>query len=1467
MDAILRIMYHNRISDYDLLADKLISEGVFSAFPSEGKWCFSSSLPVIHNGRTVSQGQLAINDMIVVDREKRIAALVLKKIPESRIGVKLSHGLSIGRSSDNGFELSDRLVSSYHCSFEISGNDVWLCDLNSSNGTYVNDKRISRIKLSLGDVIKVGSYTFLFNGNIIIINADGAVSLHTDIISVSEQMQKTEKEYPYFSPAPRIIPELPPLNITIESAPNIGENPSFGMPGLALSAQLIAVSLGMQALRFALSKHKHSKQESQRTEIYANYLTQIEARLAEHAKLQRTRSLRLHPSLGECLLKPTGKLDGLWERHLSDSDFLTVRLGLGNVPAAASISVPPRHIQLKTDELDEVPSQIAEKYSTVAKCPVFCDLLNGGNHALSGPRELTLLMAKSFATQISALHNYNDVKIVALFSEKEKNEWEWMRWLPHCMSNDRNSRFMLCGKDDSHIFEALNRIVKERINGQNQWQFGKPSQNLPHYVFIVADPSLLMGSDIGTALMMNRPELGISGIFIGSGMNDFPHSVRSFVELSGCPDKLNIQYRCDAEQITLKTDEHMFTLSSFDDFARKMAPIRLPDSGTSAHNLPSSITLFEGLGIKNLKDLDLEDYWNTSAPEETLAVPIGIKANGEKFLFDIHQTVHGPHGLVAGGTGSGKSQMAQTWITSMALQFSPDDVNFVLVDFKGESLLSPFEKLPHLAGSISNLDKDVARSFVALESELEKRQKLLADFGCNDIIEYLRKRRSSPFMPKMPYLILVVDEFAEFKLQFPDFTRALDHLYRGGRSLGLFVVIMTQAPSGIVTDQMKANAAFRWCLSVKSEADSRELLGTTEATSIRNPGRAYVKSGDTYELIQSFFAGAPFDKKTAKNETASGTVYSVSLNGTRMRFEASSPNIIRRCREIDAVVSYINEYCNENHIEAATPLWKKELPEKIDLFSFSTQGLPWNDTTGWTGKITTSQGPCAVVGLVDDPAHQEQFALVHDFWKDGHLAVYGMPVSGKTTILQTVCSSLVNKYSPDDIWIYSIDIGGFGLRSLETFPHVGMAAGDDEPEITDKIISLLEKELDRRKKLFRSVGAGSPGAYAEAVGKALPSIIILSDNLNQASAVLPSFNSFAVKIVREGASYGIYLVCTFTGAIGASYQITQNIKSVYSLTLADKTDYNGIVGRPGNSVPDGSKGSGLVKAMPVPLLFRAAVSHAEMSDSKRISALRASADEMRKSFSGTLPPKVKKLPDKIPFGTVDGKPFVLGVGTESLSTISVDEEQNVSLLISDGSGVRNDIFRSFIRQKTAQEKCRIFMITSSPEKYSDVLNGHTVISEPTELDRAVIPIAELLRSRQNELRENPMANFEPVEILIDNLYNTIKQCNQDTIARLEVFIRLGKNLGLFVSASDTAENMGKCRFSGDILTATMREGSILLAGGAISSHQIADVYALRDKYPQPLQEDEAVLINHSGESIKLKRMLGEQEAKEYESLG
>ena len=351
-------------------------------------------------------------------------------------------------------------------------------------------------------------------------------------------------------------------------------------------------------------------------------------------------------------------------------------------------------------------------------------------------------------------------------------------------------------------------------------------------------------------------DLGVTFVFFGDTYADIGQGCDFVVDIKDAQNGLLVD-------TADKNKSHSFTYKTVtDDQAKSIVKLLAPvytEEISLEGTLVKNISLFKLLNILTVDDINLDANWHSSQVFKSMAAPIGVSKSGIVSL-DLHDKAHGPHGLVAGTTGSGKSEILQTYILSMALLFHPYEVGFVIIDFKGGGMVNQFKNLPHLVGAITNIDgKEIDRSLKSIKAELKKRQRLFADADVNHIDKYIKKFKAGEVTEPLPHLILIVDEFAELKADQPEFMKELISAARIGRSLGVHLILATQKPSGQVDDQIWSNSRFKLCLKVQDQADSNEVLKSPLAAEIKEPGRAYLQVGNNeiFELFQSAYSGAP----------------------------------------------------------------------------------------------------------------------------------------------------------------------------------------------------------------------------------------------------------------------------------------------------------------------------------------------------------------------------------------------------------------------------------------------------------------------------------------------------------------------------------------------------------------------------------------------------------------------------------
>lgn len=1354
----------------------------------------------------------------------------------TRINLTKREEWRIGRKFDADIRLLCSQVSGDHAKLYRHNGEWQLCDLNSTNGSFVNGIKTKDAVLREGDEMAIGPYTLTYSVDSLCISG-GRVELKPGGTVPQRRAVLTD-----FNRSPRMLRSVPDGEIEIDAAPVLGGKPEInwlttllpalgtlgicgvmtavtGSTGMLISVPMMLMGTAVTAVSYRSQTKKYVAGEETLRAKYQAYLDEKEEQLRQAARLQRDAACFYHPTPAQCLAMALQSDSRLFERTSQDADFLSLRVGIGEERLRVQARLPKEGFTVQEDSLTAAAREMAKRYEILQDVPVTCDLLRKPVAGIVGERALVVRMAQALLVQLSALHGSDEVRIVVAFSEKEQSLWAWTRWLPHAWNEERTRRFVACGAYESEeMFNILEGELKRRVSPDRRYGEEQPAS--PHWVFLLTDTVCVPAQSMA---LLNGGVPGVSCIVLGSRIRALPSGVQQVIEVT-TDDGVLFEKNDPAAKRRFTMDQ--ISVADCDAFARALAPIRMR-TVQAENQLPQMVTLLEGYHAAEPSEIEIGENWAQGCSWKSLSVPVGLGTGGT-YYFDIHEKHGGPHGLVAGCNGSGKSEMAQSWIASMALQFSPRDVNFVLVDFKGTSLLAPLRNLPHLAGSISNLDRDVHRCLQALNYEIERRQRLVDQWNAHDILTYQKKSASNPEMLPMPFLILVIDEFADFKAQFPDFTGALEHIFRGGRSLGVYTLIMTQKPSGVVTEQMYANARFRWCLKVMSESDSREMLGVRGAAYIDTPGRCYVRTDvGTVDAVQPFYSGAPYEQSDEKADTLPSAAR-VLRSGARQTAGVSEKST-HHGTQLEAVVQTVAEYCRVHGVPCARKLWLPPLDEKLELAQMLPCGRFWQEASDWR---SSAAGLCAIIGRLDDPSRQEQRLLSHDFTREGHLLIHGMSFSGKTTLLSTIAISLCSVYAPDQVQVYLMEFGGYGLRTLECLPQVCGTAGDDEPEILAKIIRAFSDELKRRKQLFRANGVGSFAAYRE--GDQLPAWVLLVDNLSLCCARFYDLTEELIRISREGEAFGLYMAATTTGTTGLNYQLSQNFGRVMTLQLNDPSDYTPLVGRVQNGMPRRTIGRGLIHGL---IEFQTAIAFADAGDRERAEKLRMLAERMRQAWTDQLPPKISSLPPTIPYGSIQGEPLLLGVRTEDGQPACLPLKDTVGLWISaadDSAKMR--VRRLLLRQLGEMDGLQLF--TNVPDAPSNAQS----IRDAEMMCATLRALAPELRQRQGERRAGSRTAFSPIVILLDDLTALLESAPDELSSRLEVFVRLGAGLNVTVIVLDVAERMEKLYFGGHILLETLCAHPLLLAGGTSETHRVAEGRTSSHAVQEILERDDWALV-------------------------
>lgn len=1415
------------------------------------------------NGQNFKKGTIDIGDKITVSVGKTdVLEAELYEISE-KMSVRINNEMTIGKKDVCSIAIMNPKVSRLHAGFYLSGKNVRIIDLNSSNGTYVNGRKITQADLKDGDEISIVDYNFKYSQGMLTFEKREEIECRT------EDEPVMGKDYPIIHPSPRVKEEYRTGELQITNPPNIGNKPEINFVSLLLqpilmiamsiavasiystnsfmlSAPMSLISVALGITNHIAAKKKYKKTFELKISKYTEYIKNVAQELKTAVREQLKTMKDDAPETAECVSIVTNGEKEIWNRKSGDKDFLTFRIGHGKVEAGLKAKFQSNGFELQEDDLLSKIKRETEKYRIIDGAPITVDFKKNPVMGVYGERKEAKRLVKNLIIQATTFHTYNDLKIVALFSDSEKMEWNWMRWLPHCFNDDRSRRYVACeAVSIVDSVKTVGEILETRIVSDSEYENDK-KEKLPFYLFVIADEELASNPLIQKQISQCGD--GAGAVIISDSFDVLPSDTSVFAELSQGNGKL---FTKSGENGTIEFKTDVISENDYERFARALAPLKLADVKGST-SLPNNITFLEGYGVRRPQELDLASRWANSKSYKSLSVPIGVKSNGELFMFDIHASKHGPFGIVAGMAGSGKSEMLQAWILSMALNFSPQEIAFVLVDFKGTGLILPFMKLPHLAGTISDIDKNISRNLVALENEMTRRKRIFDACGVRSIYEYIEKYRKGEVKEPLPITFIVIDEFAEFKIQFPDFAgQVVDSIMKTGRSLGIWAILSTQNPSGIVSDQTSANIKFKWCLKVAAPSYSSDMLGAghTEAARITNPGRAYIKVGENelFEQIQSFWSGAPYNPTRSEKNSAAPKISFVNLDGSRDSFALPDKTIGSKSyiSEIEAVVNYIDSYVTENGISHARKVWPPKLPEKVCLPSLldnSFDGSRWPDN---------SNGLQAVIGLADDPISQSQYPLKLNLSEKGHAIVYGAPMTGKTTFLQTLVMSLCLSYSPDEVNVYAMDLGSMTLGMFKDYPHVGGVANSNEKEKIDKLALLMTELLNERKNKFSQVGVGSLPIYRKVANEQMPYMVLAIDNLPKLISQYPELQEFIVMLTSEGATYGIILVATATAANSVHFKITDNVKTKIALQLTDESDYSTVIGVKGLSLrPEDCCGRGLAAINKTPLEYQTAIPVQVDDEAEKVCEIKRIAKLMDEVWDGNLPQPIPLMPVVITFGSVRSEGITLGLSTSNIKPVSfLPTESHYYMISGTPSSGKTNMLKVVAKQFKNKFSAVVTFIDIMNAWYDSTDCCDNYICDVAQADEFFEDLAAELQKRKNSNETS-----DSLLIVVDNFERFIEEVSNETAKRLNALIRMGKNLNVyFIAAANNSDLTSRYNKGDSITTSLVNSKYKILLGESFNSHGIFETDLPFSKKSDELGQFEGYFIDGK-KTVKFKTM-------------
>lgn len=1096
---------------------------------------------------------------------------------------------------------------------------------------------------------------------------------------------------------PRLLPEETPTVFKLPAAPGQQSRRSIpiiaALAPLGMAAVMISIFHNVAYLAFGLmspiimfgnawwDRRNGKKTHRQRVAEYEETKKAVEADALEAVVRYQRESRTSAPDPATVLDIALRRRARLWERRRTDPDYLTLRVGTADVPSGVVLEDPAAL------EHRRAVDKLAEDV------PVVVDLGEHGVVGVAGRDEHTRHLTSWLVAQLAVLQSPRDTQFVVLTDAQSADEWAWLRWVPQARPGFGQDAVIAIG-NDAETLGARVAEIGQLIDARQRAMRESNVRGIPGPdVVVVLDGARRLRALPGLIRILKEgPAVGVRAICIEEEARLLPEECSVVVTVG--PERIRVAAQRQATVTDVRPDR--IPDGWFETVARAVAPMVDADDESDAGGLPSSSRLLDVMLLEPPTARAITGKWNVRA--RTTEVVVGESLDGP-FAFDLRKD--GPHGLVAGTTGSGKSELLQTIVASLAATNTPEGMNFVLIDYKGGAAFRDFAPLPHTVGMVTDLDTHlVERALESLGAELRRREHLLADAAAKDIEDYVDRLVRGEPLPPMPRLLIVIDEFASLVRELPDFVTGLVNIAQRGRSLGIHLILATQRPTGVVSNDIRANTNLRIALRVTDSSESTDVIDAGDAAQIQKstPGRGYIRLGAG--ALLPFQAGRVGGRRpglsTGRKQVWAGAVSWSSLGTTPPAPPKSKELQAEERTDLQELVGAVAEAATELGGPAPYRPWLDALPETLLFTDLNDRAWELDDSSTTDARV----GPLPFA-LQDFPAEQTQRVRSLDLDSDGHLYVVGAPRSGRSQVLRTIAAAVARNTSAADVHVYALDCGNGALLPIQALPHAGAVVQRVQTERAQRLLTKLTQELARRQQVLADGGFASiveQRAAAVVPADRLPHIVFMLDRWEGFVGSLGELDHGAptdqvMTLLREGASVGIHLVVTGDRQLLSSRMATL-VEDKLVLRLSDRGDYGLASLNPRKlpeQVPDG-RAFASESATETQIALLAAAGTGQ-SQAAAITALATFATERDRSVERARRPfRVDQLSGPVPFDRAwemrddDAALFgLVGIGGDDLTAIGPDLAAAGSFVVggpakSGRSSVLLSIARSVLRE-------------------------------------------------------------------------------------------------------------------------------------------------------------------------------------------
>ena len=1311
-------------------------------------------------------------------------------------------------------KLSDIIITNFNIQVYFEKNTYYFYgDLKQIYHNGLLAKETGRF--NNGDIFQIKNIRFvIFEDHMEVYGNSDAITTSLPIIKSARKRFDT---FPNYNRSPRIIKKVNDQDIKIAKPPQKSVLNTKGIiatfvPTALMAAATLGVGFfmgrGIMLVTMVLSSvvtmitninkffsdKKEAKEKNiKREEVYTNYLLSTRKRIY-HQYTDAKEALYYHnPSVNEISTMINEYNSRLYERNANDEDFLTICIGRTKEKAPFSILLDRMEIEMEEDELLNEAQLICDEYENIEDKPVVIDLKEAHLGIIGDKRNIHEQL-KVYFSQLTFLQSYHDLEIIYLYSEESRETFQYLKWYPHfkvkaintlgCIYNERMR---------DQVLGSVYQILKDRKLKEEENK--KETRFLPHLLFVIDEPSLVLNHSIMEMLQLEMNTLGYSIIYTTSQKSKLPENIKTVVSIENREQGILVMENQELKNKRFQLDHTQYV--DLEKNARILAAIKHQEKISS--QIPESIGFFELFNVETPEQFKVKERWNQNAAYKSLAVPLGVRAVDDIVMLDLHEKAHGPHGLVAGTTGSGKSEIVQSYILSLALHFHPHEVGFLLIDYKGGGMANLFKDLPHLLGTITNLDgSESMRALVSIQSELKRRQRIFGEHDVNNINAYHKLFKSQKAKEPLPHLFIISDEFAELKKEQPEFMKELVSTARIGRSLGVHLILATQKPTGVVDDQIWTNSKFKLCLKVQNEADSKEMLKTPDAANITQPGRSYLQVGNNeiYELFQSAYSGAPVVHQGEEQVFVDNRIYLLNELGQGQLINEDlseqDEKIEVKKSELDVTIEYIHKEYTSLYAQEVKKPWLPSLKQKLV-----------NPAIGEIHDVSTHKdlNLNLHVGVMDIPEQQLQSEYIIDLEKEGNITFVSASGFGKSIALANLLLNLAVQNSVDNLNYYILDFGNNALINYRELPHTADYIMMDDEERLNKFIKLIEEEIKKRKKLLSGKAAQNFSVYNQLSDQKLQAIIVAVDNFDVVKEINDDIKNFFLKLTREGIGLGIYLALGVSRFGSIHYTMTNYMKIRVVGYLFDKSEYSPIIGSVKAVLPE-IKGRAYVKSDGTHVIQQ----YIPFDFSDEVDLLNKSRDLVKtivEKYNGNKAEGIAVLPNKLTYCDLDKykkykRDIYLGLCCQDVIMEGIDSTQNPFMILgSKGSGKTNAL-KIILNQAIEKGKITLFdsnkmeLFAYGKHKNVTYLEQNSNFKEHEDYLKTTIEHRmESLReaTKRGENRMEVLQGFESIYVIVHELeqYAKFVSLSPDFVGVIRDAVEVGIQ---FIVASESTKFKG-----------------------------------------------------------------------------